>query len=134
MIIVDTNVVVALLVPGDATELAERLLNFDDRWFAPPLCRSEFLQVFVQELKRGKLGPSEILPTLISFARVVELLPAPTLESVVSLALKTGCSAYDCEFVATAELMKCRLATFDRMVYERFPSVAAHPSRLMADE
>ncbi|MFP4031081.1 MAG: hypothetical protein ACLFRG_21355 [Desulfococcaceae bacterium] len=44
MIAVDTNVIAALVLPtSQNTESAEKLLDYDRYWVAPPLWRSENL-------------------------------------------------------------------------------------------
>jgi len=42
----------------------------------------------------------------------------------MELALESGCSAYDCEFVALAEAAGVPLITGDRRIVERFPKIA----------
>ena len=42
MIVVDSNVLAYLYLPGDYTALAEALLEHDHEWAGPVLWRSEF--------------------------------------------------------------------------------------------
>ncbi|MCP9821885.1 type II toxin-antitoxin system VapC family toxin [Cyanobium sp. L1E-Cus] len=55
MIVVDTNVLAYLLLPGPKTSLAEALLLEQPRWTAPPLWRSEWRNVLSGYLRRELL-------------------------------------------------------------------------------
>lgn len=48
-------------------------------------------------------------------------------QRVLELAIQSGCSSYDAEFVVFAELLGCRLLTFDRKLLQLFPQVAVKP-------
>lgn len=47
--------------------------------------------------------------------------------SVLDLAARSTCSAYDCEFVALARDLDVRLVTADRRILRAFPDTAASP-------
>ena len=47
---------------------------------------------------------------------------------VLELARDSDCSAYDCEFVALAELLDVPLVTADPGVLQTFPGLALSPS------
>ncbi len=46
---------------------------------------------------------------------------------VMTLALTTQCSAYDCEYVALAQKLQVPLLTYDKRVLREFPKVAIKP-------
>jgi predicted nucleic acid-binding protein len=46
---------------------------------------------------------------------------------VLDLAARSGCSAYDCEFVALAEDLNVKLVTNDRQLLKAFPRIAIAP-------
>ena len=52
MIVVDTNILAYLYLPGDFTERAEALLAKDADWVAPTLWRSEFRNILVVHATR----------------------------------------------------------------------------------
>lgn len=125
MIVVDTNVLAYLLLPGPKTKLAEALLLDQPRWAAPPLWRSEWRNVLTTYLRRDLLQ----LPQAVALMQQAEVLLAGHDEPVASdqvlqLAHRSRCSAYDCEFVAATLQLGIPLVTEDRAVLAAFPDVA----------
>jgi predicted nucleic acid-binding protein len=122
VIVVDTNVVAYLLIEGDRNDAARRALLKDPEWIAPSLWRSEFRNLLMGYLRSGSMTLNEAL-TVVSRAehRVTDSPVPPVTPSVLSLALRSGCSAYDCEFVAVAERSGAPLVTEDRRVLAAFP-------------
>ena len=125
MTVVDTNVVAYLWLPGDFTTAAERLLADDAEWAVPLLWRSEFRSVLAGAHKRRTLS----LPRANEIAATAELQLrgrefSVDTAHVLSLARQSGCSTYDCEFVALAHDLGVRLVTNDTAVLRAFPDVA----------
>lgn len=52
---------------------------------------------------------------------------------VLALALRSGCPAYDREYVALAEGLDVPLVTFDREVLRAFPNRAITPQAFLRD-
>jgi predicted nucleic acid-binding protein len=130
VIVVDTNVIAYLWLPGTFTSKAEALLEADPEWAAPVLWRSEFRNVLSGVLRRGEAD----LETTIRLAEVSEehmrgrefsVGPVEVLERVAA----SRCSAYDCEFVALADELGVPLVTTDRQVLRGFPQTAISLSR-----
>ena len=125
MIVVDTNVVAYLLLPGPRTELAEALRRHDRQWAAPPLWRSEFRNVLTGYLRRDLLN----LPRAVAVMQEAEAIllahdePVSS-EQVLQLVSTSTCSSYDCEFVAAAQQLGVPLVTEDRAILAAFPDVA----------
>jgi len=46
---------------------------------------------------------------------------------ILALASESGCSSYDCEFVALAELLNAPLLTYDKQILKAFPTIAVTP-------
>jgi predicted nucleic acid-binding protein len=123
MIVVDTNILAYLYLPGDFTEQAERLLAQDPEWVAPSLWRSEFRNILAGYMRRGTLTFDQAYAT----QREAEALLSANEYDIDSLAVlelvrTSECSAYDCEFVALAIKLGIRLATQDRKVLRNFPA------------
>lgn len=129
MIVVDTNVIAYLLIEGDHTETARGVLVRDPDWIAPALWRSEFRNLLMLYLRRGAMSLADAL-RLFSGAEVRLGLRQgpPDTATVLSLALASGCTAYDCEFVALARGAGVPLVTADRRVLAAFPGVAVSPA------
>ncbi len=124
MIVVDTNVIAYLLLGGEWSEAAETALRADSDWAAPPLWRSEFTNVLALHVRarRAKAGDA---PFLLDRAQtLIRTEPRPRARDVLELSLASGCSAYDCEFVAAALGLGLPLVTNDGEILNRFPDIA----------
>lgn len=127
MIVVDSNVLAYLYLPGEFTHAAERLLEDDPDWHAPILWRSEFRNILAGCMRRGALA----LEQAQAIQREAESLldgaeHEPESRRVLELVRGSDCSAYDCEFVALAESLGAQLVTMDGKLLRAFPAIA-HP-------
>jgi predicted nucleic acid-binding protein len=125
MIVVDTNVLAYLYLPGEFTAAAEALLEQDADWAAPILWRSEFRNILAGYLRRKAISFEQAS----SLQREAESLLAGAeyeVESatVFELVRESDCSAYDCEFVALAIKLDTRLFTMDKKLLRAFPTRA----------
>lgn len=125
MIVVDTNVLAYLYLPGDFTQAAEQLLELDADWNAPVLWRSEYRNILAGYMRRGTLS----LEKACAMQREAESLlngaeHEPDSGRVLELVASSNCSAYDCEFVATAEMLGALLYTMDAKLLKAFPKIA----------
>ena len=125
MIVVDTNVIAYLLIPGPWTEAAEELLQAEPVWAAPPLWRSEFRNILAGYLRRGTLSFEQTL-ALQSTAESLLAGHETSVDSraVLELVRGSNCSAYDCEFVALARQSGSVLYTLDAKLLAAFPETA----------
>lgn len=125
MIAADTNLVVALLVPSHDTTLAREAFRKDSEWIAPLLWRSEFRNVLANLMRRGEMELADARRLSAIAERLFQgrewLVRS---ERVLELASKSGCTAYDCEFVTVAEEARVSLITDDRQILAAFPAVA----------
>ena len=125
MIVVDSNILAYLYLPGDFSARAEALLEQQPEWAAPPLWRSEFRNILLGYLRRGSLSFGQAFDIQ---QEAEDLLAqrefAVDSRSVLELARDSGCSAYDCEFVALAATLGVKLATMDGQLLRSFPQTA----------
>jgi predicted nucleic acid-binding protein len=125
VIVVDTNILAYLYLPGDFTEHAEALLAKNPEWAAPILWRSEFRNILAGYVRRGGLTLNQAL----AIQQEAESLMASNEQMVDSAAVldlvnRSDCSAYDCEFIAVAQLLGTRLVTMDGKLLKAFPRMA----------
>jgi predicted nucleic acid-binding protein len=123
MIVVDSNVVAYLYLPGDRTADAEALLERESEWAVPVLWRSEFRNILAGYTRR-KILTFDQACTLQSEAE--NLLSGSEFEvdsrAVLELVRDSDCSAYDCEFVALAIKLTTKLVTADKKLLRAFPA------------
>lgn len=133
MIVVDTNLLVYLYVSGTGTTQAEALLSRDSEWAAPLLWRSEFRNTLVGLVRQQALRIEDALHLAAEAERAMSGREySVTSHHVLDLAARSGCSAYDCEFVALAEDLETDLVTSDRQLLRAFPAVAVAPAGFLA--
>ena len=125
MIVVDSNVIAYLYLPGEYTSAAEALLERDPDWAAPILWRSEFRNILAGYLRR-KTITFEQANSLQSEAESLLAGAEYELDSyaVLELVRDSDCSAYDCEFIALAQKLNTRLVTMDKKLQRAFPKCA----------
>ena len=125
MIVVDSNVLAYLYLPGEHTARSEALLERDGDWAAPVLWRSELRNVLAGYMRRGRLT-FEQANTIQREAE--SLLEGSEYEvdssSVLQLVRDSDCSAYDCELVALALKLDTKLVTMDVKLVRAFPRSA----------
>lgn len=125
MIVVDSNILAYLYLPGDRTAAAEALLEQDPEWAAPTLWRSEFRNILAGYMRRKAVTFDQAC----SLQREAEsLLAGAEFEvdssAVLELVRDSDCSAYDCEFIALAIQLNTKLVTVDKKLLREFPTRA----------
>ncbi len=125
MIVVDTNVILYLYLPSPFAQAAQAALVKDARWIAPHLWRSEVRNVLSRYVAQHQLTLDlalEIMQEAESLLKQNEY--EINSAQVLQLAFSSGCTAYDCEFVALAQNFGVPLVTMDRQVLRAFPPTA----------
>lgn len=133
MIVADTNLVAALLLPHALGDLGERVFAADPAWSLPILWRSEWRAVLLKYVRARRLG-LDGAARLAAWAEA-RFGPGERLvdsAEVLRLAAGSRCSAYDCEFVALAEALDVPLVTLDAAVLAAFPGRARTPQAFLA--
>ncbi len=123
MIVVDNSVICGFVISSDAYHTdALACRDRDPEWHAPFLSRTEFRSVAAGYLRRGEpvatlmaagaLATLSVVPHHLTDAEVLSVLSASTL------------SAYDAEYVALAQRLRCKLVTTDSEVLRCYPGLA----------
>ena len=125
MIVVDSNIIAYLYLPGEHTSAAEKLLEREPEWSAPILWRSEFRNILSGYLRRKTLTFDQ---ALLLQHEAESLLSGNEYEadsrSVLELVRSSDCSAYDCEFIALTQKLGVKLFTMDGKLLRAFPNIA----------
>jgi predicted nucleic acid-binding protein len=125
VIVVDSNVVAYMYLPGEHTAKAEALLERDPDWAAPILWRSEFRNILAGYLRRKTITFDQACGLQ---GEAEDLLAGSEFEvdsrAVLELVRDSGCTAYDCEFIALAKKLQIKLVTMDAKLLKAFPTYA----------
>ena len=134
MIVADTNVIAYLTLPTPYTALAEHLLLADPEWIAPILWRSEMRNVLALYLRKSLVTLEEAVALQMEAEALLQDREYEVgARDALTLAHRSACSAYDCEFVALAQNLDVKLVTMDRKVADAFPETAVLLSDFVAD-
>lgn len=133
MIVVDTNAIAYLLIAGEHTESAQRVLKKDPEWASPLLWRSEFRNVLAMYLHKKMLIPTQARLLMEEAEALMKgrEYQVPS-RDVLDLAAESGCSAYDCEFIVLARHLHLPLVTSDKELLKIFPDTAISLKRFAA--
>ena len=114
-----------LVLPGEDAYLPEQVLRRDPEWVAPALVHSELRNVLATWIRLGRITREEGNGAASRAERLMDGREvAVSTPEVLELAERSGCTAYDCEFVAVARELDAMLVTSDRQVLSAFPETA----------
>ena len=127
MIVVDNDVISYFWIRMDVgrASLARDVRKKDDEWREPQVWRSEFRNVLRGYLAGGYMTLEEALEFAdLAEADLLERTYSIPTAPVLELVAETGHSAYDCEYVALAQELDCRLVTGDQDLADAFSGTA----------
>ena len=133
MIVADANLLAYLVVEGAHTSGACDVARLDDTWVAPRLWRSELMSTLGGYVRSGESGVAGALKRFAVAELAIgdrEFDPEPA--EVLELAARSGCSTYDCEYVAVARALGVPLVTADKQVLRAFPGTAVSPEAFVS--
>lgn len=123
MIVVDANILAYFFMEGGKTHLARQLREADARWVAPEMWRHEFANILVSACLFSKLPLPEaqrIWQEAEDMMRGGEY--ASDVSGVLPLAVQSGATAYDAEYILLARSLGVPCVTEDGPLRERFPA------------
>ena len=125
MIVADANLIAYYYFPGPLQPAAQKVLEKDPTWFVPPIMIAEFRNITLGFIRSQRIQATDALD-LISRVEMVFSSRTRGVSSVkvMELAIASGCSAYDAEYVALAQMLKVKLVTQDGQLLKAFPGVA----------
>jgi predicted nucleic acid-binding protein len=125
MIVADTNIIGYLFLNSVLTDQAVQAMQKDPNWSAPFLWRSEFRNVLTLYIKRQILKLEDAQQVMAIATQLMQKHEYEVAsDQVLNLAAASGCSAYDCEFVALAKDLNTKLITVDKQILKQFPDTA----------
>jgi predicted nucleic acid-binding protein len=126
MIVVDSNIIAYCYISSAKfTDAAIALLASDPKWNAPLLWRSEFRNILLKYMRANLLTLTDATQLQLNAEALMKSSEFHVeSEQVLELAQQSGCTTYDCEFVALAKTLGTKLVTADKQVLKAFPRIA----------
>lgn len=125
MIVADTSLIACLAIRNEDAELASAVCAADPVWAAPVLWRSEFRQALTKCVHDAGMSFNEAMRVLQLAEEIVGGREYQvSSDRVLALAARSGCTGYDCEYVALAQDLGVPLVTADPQVLKAFPRTA----------
>lgn len=128
MIVVDTNIIAYLLIDGKYTDSVIQLRKNDPDWIAPRLWLDEFLNILATSERHGVMSSQVADATLNLACEIMEGKSYDiSAQRILSTSRRTGCTAYDSQYVCLAEDLGIQLYTFDKKVLANCEGIAVKP-------
>jgi predicted nucleic acid-binding protein len=107
------------------SELADAVFETDPVWVAPLLWRSELRSTLAKYMQHAGMTMEAALLALHSAEEAIGGREySVSSERILELAVQSGCTAYDCEYVALAQDLGVPLVTADKQMLRVFPKTA----------
>jgi predicted nucleic acid-binding protein len=125
VIVADTNIIAHLTIRSENSPLAEAAYASDAIWIAPLLWLSEYRNTLAKYIQHRAMTVELALLSLRSAEEIIAGRSySVSSEAVLGLVKDSGCTAYDCEYVALAQDLGVPLVTTDKQILRAFPKTA----------
>ena len=132
MIVVDSNLIAYLLIPGDRNEEAESVLQKDSEWVAPLLWRSEFRNILTLYMRHSGMSLLLAEQTMAKAEKLFAEREYSVISSeVLALTHERTLSAYDAEYITLAMNFGVPLVTIDKKLLREVSDIAMLPSQFL---
>jgi len=129
MIVVDTNIIVNFVLDGPQSKACYALHEADSEWFAPRLWREECANVFATYERKNLLPRAALISAFQDAENLIGLRECEIpIDRILTVAHRTGCSAYDAQYIALAEDLDLKLYTYDKKILKVVKELAIQPS------
>ncbi|HEX8696052.1 MAG TPA: hypothetical protein VF746_26790 [Longimicrobium sp.] len=133
MIVVDSDLMAGLCVPGLDPALARRLRAREPRWAMPRVWRARFRDVVAALVRAGRLPLDEAVKLEGIAASALHTSDVESSGKVVlRLVVESGCPAELCEFVWLARALDVPLVTTLPALLAAFPGTAVEPEAFLS--
>ncbi len=125
MIVADANLIAYYYLPGPFQPLAQKIIFKDPVWIVPPILISEFRNTLLGFVRAKQLHKKDAIELAVRVEIVFsQRTKGISSAQVMDLACDFGCSAYDAEYIALAQMMGIKLVTNDKYLVNAFPKTA----------
>jgi len=133
VIVADTNTIAYFIIPGERTQQALAVFRKDSNWVAPLLWRSEFRNILSVHLRHSYISIRQAIEYMEKAETLMQDIGYIVNSSqVLDLSLNSGCTAYDCEFVALTQDLGISMITSDRKLLNAFSDFAISMEKFVA--
>ena len=122
MVVVDTNVLFALLIHGNRSALAQELYERDSDWRSEAFVLVEFSNVLATCIRTGRLDRRRAKDLLSTAEQALTALVQLPHARVLEVALDLGITAYDARFVAAAQTLNAKVVSEDARLRQAAPA------------
>jgi predicted nucleic acid-binding protein len=124
MLVVDTSVAARWVIgsddPGLSNETNVALTLLPRRLIAPDLLAAEFANVMWKKVRAQEIDAAQAREALAILPDLIDLIPTGQLaDRAMDISLALDHPAYDCFFLATAEMLETIVVTADRKLVRR---------------
>lgn len=120
-VVLDASVAAKCFFEEVESDLALGIVRSGARLLAPEFIHAEFASIAAKKVRRGEVARETAADAIVGIARLVaEVFPGEVLAGrAFSLAVETGCSAYDGLYLSLAEARGCQVVTADERLVRR---------------